>query len=159
MIYKIKLIDCVELASVSKLTVEDKEVYILEDTIRNIKDKIYGETAIPGGKYKLSLVKYGKLHTWLSQHELTKATYKGVIMLNNVEGFSGVCFHPGKEVKNTEGCPLPICDFVREEYNNGMETFVSTWESSFEAYNKVYPIIADSILREDTYFEIDRRLN
>ena len=102
MIFKIKRIDANEHSTVSEMEINGKTYFILEDTIRNIADKIYGETAIPYGKYKLSLVKYGSLHNWLSNK--FKSDYKGVIMLNGVKGFTGVCYHPGATVKNTLGC-------------------------------------------------------
>ena len=152
MIFKIKRIDCNEHSTVSEMEINGKTYFILEDTIRNISDKIYGETAIPYGKYKLSLVKYGSLHNWLSNK--FKAGYKGVILLNGVKGFTGVCYHPGATVKNTLGCLLPTLKYSKIKHADGTEEFQSDWESSNQAYAETYKIIVDSILKEDTYFEV-----
>lgn len=154
MIFKIRRIDANEHSTVSEMEINGKTYFILEDTIRNIADKIYGETAIPYGKYKLSLVKYGSLHNWLSTHKLTKKSYKGVILLSGVKGFNGVCFHPGATVKNTEGCLLPTLKYSKIKHADGTEEFTSDWDSSYQAYVETYKIIVDSILKEDTYFEI-----
>ena len=152
MIIQIRRIDCNEHSTVSEMILNNKSYYILEDTIRNIADKIYGETAIPYGKYKLSLVKYGSLHNWLSNK--FKSDYKGVIMLNGVKGFTGVCYHPGATVKNTLGCLLPTLKYTKTKHLDGTEEFTSDWASSNQAYAETYKIIVDSILKEDTYFEI-----
>ena len=152
MIIQIRRIDCNEHSTVSEMILNNKKYSILEDTIRNIGDKIYGETAIPYGKYKLSLVKYGSLHNWLSNK--FKAGYKGVIMLNGVKGFTGVCYHPGATVKNTLGCLLPTIKYSKIKHPDGTEEFTSDWESSNQAYAETYKIIVDSILKEDTYFTI-----
>ena len=152
MIIQIRRIDCNEHSTVSEMILNNKKYSILEDTIRNIGDKIYGETAIPYGKYKLSLVKYGSLHNWLSNK--FKTGYKGVIMLNGVKGFTGVCYHPGATVKNTLGCLLPTLKYSKIKHADGTEEFQSDWASSNQAYAETYKIIVDSILREDTYFEI-----
>lgn len=153
-IIPIKRFDVNEHSTVSEMKLNGKTYFILEDTIRNIADKIYGETAIPYGKYKLSLVKYGSLHNWLSTHKLTRKSYKGVILLSGIKGFNGVCFHPGATVKNTLGCLLPTLKYTKIKHLDGTEEFQSDWESSNAAYAETYKIIVDSILKEPTYFEI-----
>lgn len=152
MIIQIRRMDCNEHSTVSEMILNNKKYSILEDTIRNIGDKIYGETAIPYGKYKLSLVKYGSLHNWLSNK--FKSGYKGVIMLNGVKGFTGVCYHPGATVKNTLGCLLPTLKYTKTKHLDGTEEFQSDWASSNQAYAETYKIIVDSIMNEDTYFNI-----
>lgn len=151
-IFKIVRKDFVEKSSIGEIEIDGKKYNILEDTVRNVGDKIYGEQAISAGRYKLSLVKYGKLHDWLSK--AFPDIYKGVILLRGVPNYSGVCYHPGKDKDNTLGCLLPCMDFSKKKNKDGTEEFVTTWESSYKAFRETYPVIASSILSEDTYFEI-----
>lgn len=75
----------------------------LEDTDRGLMQsmsvgeimngKLYGETAIPVGSYKLT-------RTWSPRFR------KLVPQIMNVKGFSGVRIHAGNTAKDTEGCPL-----------------------------------------------------
>ena len=152
MIFKIRRFDCNEHSTISEMTINGKTIFLLEDTIRNLPDKIYGETAIPYGKYKLRVVYYGSLHNWLSKKYGSK--YKGVILLEGVKGYSGVCFHPGATVNNTLGCLLPTTNYKTLTHKDGTEEFLTDWDSSYKAYESVYDFIVDGILQEDTYFEI-----
>lgn len=68
----------------------------LEDTDRHLEaegQKIDGETAIPRGRYLLSLnfsTRFRKIMPWV----------------HDVPGFSGIRIHGGNTVGNTHGCPL-----------------------------------------------------
>lgn len=67
----------------------------LEDRRRDlsVEDKVYGETAIPEGKYKIIL---------------TKSTRFGRVLpeILNVPGFVGVRMHSGNVAADSEGCIL-----------------------------------------------------
>lgn len=141
-----------ELSTIGKLEVDGKSCFILEDTFRPGEEKIYGETCIPNGTYKLNLVKSGRLHRWLSVK--FPKIYKGVIVLENVKGFTGICFHPGITRESTLGCLLPCADYKENSVGNKKE-FITTWESSYKAYQDIYPIIADYIEKGDTYFKVE----
>lgn len=78
----------------------------LEDKVRDLKDinhdgdfddpgegKIYGQTAIPCGKYKVGLY-------WWKKHQ------RFVPILKSVSGFTGILIHSGATPKDTEGCIL-----------------------------------------------------
>lgn len=78
----------------------------LEDKVRELVDlnndgdfndpgegKVYGETAIPPGKYKVFVSESPKLGRRLP-------------MIWGVYGFSGIRIHWGKNAKWSEGCPL-----------------------------------------------------
>ena len=65
--------------------------YTLEDKVRN--KKIYGQTAIPYGKYDVDI-------TW-SNHFNRKMP-----LIKNVKGFSGIRIHTGSTNKDTAGCLL-----------------------------------------------------
>jgi hypothetical protein len=55
--------------------------------------KVYGETAIPAGRYKVGI------YFWL-KHK------KEVPILIDVPGFTGILIHTGTNPKHTEGCIL-----------------------------------------------------
>lgn len=68
----------------------------LEDTVRdltNIKDKIYGRTAIPAGTYSV-ILDYSGHFKKLLPHIL------------DIPFFSGVRIHSGNDVEDTNGCIL-----------------------------------------------------
>lgn len=67
----------------------------LEDKVRDLKSekKVYGETAIPAGKYKVVMFMSSK--------------FKRVMpYLENVPQFTGIMIHPGNTIKDTLGCIL-----------------------------------------------------
>lgn len=65
--------------------------YTCEDKVR--PKKVFGETAIPTGNYKLSL-------TWSNR-------FKRVLpLLDDVPGFEGIRIHSGNTAADTEGCVL-----------------------------------------------------
>lgn len=79
----------------------------LEDKVRilnSYEDKVYGETAIPIGRYKVILS--------YSNH------FKRILPeILNVEFFRGVRIHEGNDKDNTEGCVLVgECRNVEEGY-------------------------------------------
>ena len=71
--------------------------YALEDVDRklecNPECKVYGETAIPRGTYKV-LVDFSNRFQQLMPH------------IMDVQGFDGIRIHPGNESKQTHGCLL-----------------------------------------------------
>ena len=79
-----------------KLFINDRfECYTIEDKDRllelNGADKVYGETAIPRGNYRL-VISY------------SARFYKPLIEVKDVSGFSGVRIHSGNSSEDTEGC-------------------------------------------------------
>ncbi|MEW5799966.1 MAG: DUF5675 family protein [Bacteroidota bacterium] len=111
--------------------------FMIEDEYR--AEKVKGETRIPAGTYRLTLVESPKF-TPIYKHKM--------IMLQDVPGFSGVLIHPGTTEKDTEGCLLPG-NVVR--YNPMGE---SRLEESRAAYFRIYPIIAQAIETEGAEIEI-----
>jgi len=67
----------------------------LEDKWRDLnkEPKVYGQTAIPEGRYRIIM-------TWWAKHN------KEVPILLNVPFFEGILIHAGNTAKDTEGCIL-----------------------------------------------------
>jgi len=67
--------------------------YSLEDQIRYSDKKVYGETAIPDGRYRVILTRSNR--------------FKRVMpLLVDVPNFSGVRLHGGNSAEDSSGCPL-----------------------------------------------------
>jgi len=76
--------------------VEEFECYVLEDPVRE-GPKVYGETAIPLGRYKITLEPAATL--WSPQG-------KKLPKLHDVPGFADIYIHAGNTAKDTKGCPI-----------------------------------------------------
>lgn len=105
--------------------------YTLEDEGRT--KKVYGETRIPQGIYKL------KLRIWGSFHERYKqkfAGHVGMIQIEKVKGFTDVLFHIGNDDDDTAGCIL-----VGDSVNNNVvkDGFIG---NSTNAYKRFYEPVA-----------------
>lgn len=112
------------------------ECFVLEDKDRKLNNtmsaddirrrKIPGNTAIPAGKYKVSIT-------------YSQRFKKMLPLLNNVPGFEGIRIHPGNTDADTEGCLLPgvvrLVDFVGssrvafERLNNKIEQAIARKEN------------------------------
>lgn len=66
--------------------------YVLEDAVR--KEKVYGRTAIPSGRYQVEI-------TWSDRFD------KPLPLLADVPLFTGIRIHPGNTSLHTDGCLLP----------------------------------------------------
>lgn len=112
----------------------DFKCFTLEDMFREVK--ITGETRIPAGKYPLSLAKWGDLHSrYLSK--FGSDFHKGMIMLNDVPGFTGILIHMGANKEHTRGCLL-VGTVSNPE--------TGTLTSSEDAYRRIYTPIANELI-------------
>lgn len=68
------------------------ECFILEDPVR--PTKIAGRTAIPAGRYKVTITHSPRFNRPLP-------------LVHDVPGFSGIRIHTGNTAEDTEGCLLP----------------------------------------------------
>jgi Family of unknown function (DUF5675) len=93
----------------------NQRCYVVEDVVREQPDvpvaewKVYGKTAIPAGRYRVTLeesVRFG--------HD--------TLTLNDVPGFTQVRMHSGNDETHTEGCLL----LGYEIYPNGTIRFGTT---------------------------------
>ena len=108
----------------------------LEDTVRKLKDlnndgdfddpeegKIYGDTAIPEGNYRITL-EYSP-------------TFKRVLpYLHDVPGFSGVMIHSGNSQADTKGCILVGENKLKGRVINSRAWELALTEKIREAINK-----------------------
>ena len=127
--------------------------YTLEDEQRDVK--VWGETRIPAGKYKLSLRKEGGFHT--RYQAKYGDMHKGMIHVNDVPGFEYILWHTGNTDENTAGCLL----LGNSQTSNLVQKdgFVG---SSVNAYKDVYPYVAAAISQGDvwvTYIDYDGTVN
>ena len=95
-------------ATISPLLVDGEfECYILEDVVREIKGrpvnewKVFGETAIPEGRYQVIITMSPRFN-------------KKLPLLMDVPGFVGVRVHSGNFSTHTEGCLITGQNIVGE---------------------------------------------
>jgi hypothetical protein len=92
-------------STIGTLSINGKvECFILEDKDRGLTDsmtleevnklKIYGETAIPYGKYEIDITFSFRFKRLLP-------------ILKNVKGYEGIRIHTGNKAVDTHGCLLP----------------------------------------------------
>lgn len=113
-------------------TLEDKDRGLTSDmTEAQIKaKKVYGETAIPTGKYQV-IVSYS-------------ANFKqNMPLLLNVKGYAGIRIHSGNTAADTYGCLLV-----------GKNTVVGKVLNSRDTYRKLFPIIREACKKEKVYITI-----
>lgn len=103
----------------------------LEDTDRGLRKdmskeeinsrKIYGETAIPSGRYKVEMTystKFGA-KAWA---QMTNGKVPEIV---NVPGFAGVRIHPGNDAHSTWGCILPGVNNIKGKVTNSQAKYKS----------------------------------
>ena len=106
--------------------------YTMEDQYN--PTKIYGETRIPAGTYKLTLRAEGGFHNrYLSRYGAE--WHKGMIYVNEVPNYTYVLWHVGNSPKDTKGCLL-LSKTQKDSFGG----------ASRAAYEEVYPIVRDAIL-------------
>jgi hypothetical protein len=102
----------------------DLDIYTLEDKVREIPElpveqwKIYGQTAIPRGRYQVNPVWFGRYARLMPE-------------LQDVPGFTEIFIHPGATDKNTAGCLL-----VSKKWEGG-----DLLEASWEALDELWPLM------------------
>ena len=125
--------------------------YTLEDEHRN--KKIKGETRIPEGTYNITLRKVGGFHSKYA----TKygSMHKGMLWVRDVPGFEYILIHTGNTDEHTKGCLL-VGDTQQQNISKSKSGFIG---ASVDAYKRIYPSIADAILRgehvEISYVDFD----
>ena len=123
--------------------------YTLEDEHRDTK--VWGETRIPAGTYKLELRTEGGFHSrYVKKYG---SMHKGMIWVKDVPGFEFILWHTGNTDEHTAGCLI-----IGQSQTSNLikpDGFVG---SSVSAYKYVYPVIAKAIQEggaEVTYIDYD----
>lgn len=94
MILRLNRLEFGETYTIGELYVDGKwECYTLEDKVRPAGEKVYGQTAIPVGQYKVIVNVSNRFKRLLP-------------LLLDVPQFEGVRIHPGNRPEDTEGCIL-----------------------------------------------------
>lgn len=99
-----------------------KECLILEDTDRGLhqnmttdeikKHKVYGQTAIPKGRYEVIINYSERFKVYMP-------------LLLSVPGYEGVRIHPGNTKENTLGCLLPGTEGGVDIVKNSRKAYVA----------------------------------
>ena len=110
--------------------------YTLEDEYRT--KKVYGETRIPNGTYKVKLKKFGGFHLKYVKRFGSKF-HKGMLHIKNVPNFKYVLIHIGNKEDDTAGCLL-VGNTSRQNI-----TEIGFIGQSASAYRRIYPKIAEAI--------------
>ena len=113
--------------------------HCVEDAWKAEKEK--GTTRIPQGLYEIKLREEGGMTRKYA--ERFPDIHRGMLHLQDVPEFSWVYIHTGNTAKHTDGC-LIIGDSAGN--NQIVDGFVG---GSVNAYRRLYPRIAEAILKED----------
>lgn len=109
-------------------TLEDMDRGLKQsDPITTIqKKKVYGETAIPTGKYKIEMDVVSPKYSAVKWYQdLCKGKMPRLL---NVPGFEGVLIHPGNTPLDTFGCILVGENKVKGKLINSRETFKNLYK-------------------------------
>jgi len=112
--------------------------YTLEDEQRD--EKVFGETRIPDGTYKLGLRKEGGYHQKYSKR--FSDIHIGMLHVLNVPNFEYILIHCGNTDEHTAGCLL-----VGDSQENNQIKKDGFIGKSSQAYKRIYPRIASALER------------
>lgn len=91
------------------------------------RQKVYGETAIPSGTYKVRLDVYSpKFGVMPYYQEVCKGRLPRLV---DVPGYDGVLIHVGRTAENTLGCILVGEKVSVGMLTHGKEAFKRVWEA------------------------------
>lgn len=112
--------------------------YVLEDEKRT--EKVWGETRIPRGKYRIKLRKEGGMY---DRYKERYAYFDGHLWLQNVPNFKYVYIHVGNDDDDTAGCLLVANNANNNQIAEGLVT------NSAKAYKRLYQPLAAAIEKEE----------
>lgn len=105
--------------------------YTLEDEYRNVK--VYGETRIPDGTYKIGIRNEGGFH---NRYKEKYSFHQGMLQIQDVPNFEYILIHVGNTDADTAGCLLVGSTADKDKGFIG---------GSSRAYKELYPIILKAI--------------
>tara|TARA_B100000795_G_C22703088_1_gene400459 strand:- start:295 stop:768 length:474 start_codon:yes stop_codon:yes gene_type:complete len=115
--------------------------YTLEDEYRDLK--VYGETRVPSGTYKVTLRNVGGFDARYTKKY--GSMHKGMLWVRDVPGFEYILIHTGNTDEHTAGCLL-LGDTQQQNVTKSKDGFIG---ASVDAYKRIYPLIAESLERGD----------
>jgi hypothetical protein len=123
---------CGAVCTIGKLYVDGVDTcYTLEDIVRPDGEKVYGETAIPAGRYRVVITFSNRFR-------------RDLPLLLDVPNFEGIRIHPGNTAADTHGCILV-----------GMERSGDTITHSRVAFAGLFADIRDAVeRREEIWIEV-----
>lgn len=118
-------------------TIEDRDRGLRQDMARAAikRIKVQGETAIPAGRYKVTL---GVKSPKMSQKKAYEFCGGYVPRLVNVPGFDGILIHIGNTARDSEGCILVGENKEVGKVLNSTATFRSLYARLKEAKGDIY---------------------
>ena len=139
-------IDLIRKTKTDKTTIGDLSVngkffcFVLEDKDRGLKQsmtlaqikklKVYGETAIPEGRYEIVITMSDRFKRRLP-------------LLMNVPGYEGIRIHTGNKAVDTHGCLLP-----------GRVKSVDAVAESTIAFNSLFALLDKTLLTEKVFINV-----
>lgn len=103
-------------------TLEDTDRSLTQDmSLEEIKKiKVYGQTAIPTGTYKINM----NVISPKFKNRFWAKPYNGMIpRLENVPGYEGILIHPGNSAEDSIGCILLGYNTVKGKVTQSQDTF------------------------------------
>ena len=107
--------------------------FTLEDEKRAVK--VYGETRIPQGTYKIEYRKEGGYHNKYTKR--FPSIHRGMLEVRDVPNFTHILLHCGNTDNDTDGCLL-VGNVISQ--NITKDGFLG---QSTDCYKRIYPILAD----------------
>lgn len=112
--------------------------YTLEDEQRDVK--VWGETRIPSGTYKIKLRKHGGFHQkYIKRYG---NLHIGMLHIVDVPNFKHILIHTGNTDEHTAGCLI-----IGDSQQNNVVVKDGFVGKSVNAYKRVYPKIAAAVDR------------
>ena len=107
--------------------------FTLEDEKRSVK--VYGETRIPKGTYKIEYRKEGGYHNKYKKR--FPSIHRGMLEVRDVPNFTHILLHCGNTDNDTDGCLL-LGNVVSQ--NITKDGFLG---QSTDCYKRIYPILSE----------------
>jgi hypothetical protein len=126
--------------------------YTLEDEYR--EEKVYSETRIPQGTYKIKLRKEGGYNK--KYNKRFSDIHKGMLHVTDVPGFKWILIHCGNTDEHTGGCLL-----LGDSQENNVIKKDGYIGYSTQAYKRIYPPIAEALESGEevtiSYTDLDKK--
>lgn len=120
-------------------TIEDKDRGLKQSmsVAEIVRRKVYGETAIPSGTYRIDMSSPSPKY---QQKARTDAYYKPFCdhmpRFQDIKGYSGVLIHPGTDESSTLGCLIVGENKVVGKVINSRTVFKRLFNELFAAYTR-----------------------